>query len=125
MLAPTLPHPNAGALNNWGPYIALAVPAIISYCVEGWACEVLIFFAGALEPPVAQFSKQAPSCSSLSTLGARTSPTPPQTNPLRPMTCSCLLRPHAMPCHILRHSTCCVGSQAPYPMPRLRWASPA
>jgi len=40
--------PSMRALQNWGPYIALAIPAIISYCMEGWACEVLIFFAGVL-----------------------------------------------------------------------------
>jgi hypothetical protein len=39
-------RPSLNALKNWGPYIALAIPAIISYCMEGWACEVLIFFAG-------------------------------------------------------------------------------
>lgn len=38
--------PSTAALQNWGPYITLAIPAIISYCMEGWACEVLIFFAG-------------------------------------------------------------------------------
>jgi len=41
--------PSMGALQNWGPYLALAFPAIISYCMEGWACEVLIFFAGTLD----------------------------------------------------------------------------
>ncbi|KAF5841993.1 MATE efflux family protein [Dunaliella salina] len=42
-------RPSIMALQNWGPYLALAFPAIISYCMEGWACEVLIFFAGTLD----------------------------------------------------------------------------
>lgn len=28
-------RPSVRALENWGPYIALAIPAIISYCMEG------------------------------------------------------------------------------------------
>lgn len=40
-------RPSTGALANWGPYVALAVPAVMSYCMEGWATEVLIFLSGA------------------------------------------------------------------------------
>jgi hypothetical protein len=32
-----------------GPYVALAVPAVMSYCMEGWAVEVLIFLSGMLK----------------------------------------------------------------------------
>lgn len=39
-------RPSAGALAHWGPYVALAVPAVLSYCMEGWATEVLIFMSG-------------------------------------------------------------------------------
>ena len=38
---------SAAALSNWGPYVSLAVPAVMSYCMEGWATEVLIFLSGA------------------------------------------------------------------------------
>lgn len=40
--------PSIGALTNWTPYVALAVPAVMSYCMEGWATEVLIFLSGLL-----------------------------------------------------------------------------
>ncbi|KAL6750422.1 MATE efflux family protein [Haematococcus lacustris] len=40
-------RPSRSALQGWGPYVALAVPAVLSYCMEGWAVEVLIFLSGA------------------------------------------------------------------------------
>lgn len=41
-------RPSKGALHNWGPYLSLAFPAVMSHCMEGWATEVLIFLAGGL-----------------------------------------------------------------------------
>lgn len=32
--------PSAAALSGWGPYLALAVPATVMACMEGWAVEV-------------------------------------------------------------------------------------
>ncbi|KAG2445740.1 hypothetical protein HXX76_000346 [Chlamydomonas incerta] len=41
--------PTAAALSNWAPYLALAVPATLMACMEGWAVEVLIFLSGKLD----------------------------------------------------------------------------
>ncbi|KAG2451395.1 hypothetical protein HYH02_003996 [Chlamydomonas schloesseri] len=41
--------PTAAALAGWAPYLALAVPATLMACMEGWAVEVLIFLSGQLD----------------------------------------------------------------------------
>ncbi|PNW75024.1 hypothetical protein CHLRE_12g499700v5 [Chlamydomonas reinhardtii] len=41
--------PTRAALTNWVPYLALAVPATLMACMEGWAVEVLIFLSGKLD----------------------------------------------------------------------------
>jgi hypothetical protein len=39
-------RPSLAALTGFGPYLALALPAVLSHCMEGWATEVLVFLSG-------------------------------------------------------------------------------
>ena len=45
-IAEAVQLPNAAALQDWGSFIQLALPALLTVCSDWWAFELLLFISG-------------------------------------------------------------------------------
>ena len=40
--------PNAAAFRDWGSYMNLAIPSVLTACSDWWAVEIIVFISGYL-----------------------------------------------------------------------------